>query len=155
MTRLDAPVEVDVEMYRILNAKPDKMPFEGRFRVKGEPKAERRKQWFPKGSVYVTTDQPLCELIVSMLEPTGPDSFFQWGYFHEILQRTEYFESYVGEPLAKKMLSNDPKFKAAFEKALAEDKELEGNHRARLHWFYERSHYMDSQWLLYPIAREQ
>ncbi len=29
MTRLDAPVEVDVEMYRILNAKPDKMPFEG------------------------------------------------------------------------------------------------------------------------------
>jgi len=145
--------EVDVEMYRIRDAKPASSPFEGRFRVTGKPEPEQRKEWFPKGSVYVSTNQPLCELIVSMLEPTGPDSFFQWGYFHEILQRTEYFEGYVGEPLAQQMLKEDSDLQAAFQKALAEDEKLAGNPRARLHWFYERSPYMDERWLLYPIAR--
>ncbi len=46
----------------------------------------------------VSTDQALGELVVLLLEPDSPDSFFQWGFFLEVLQRTEYIEAYAGDP---------------------------------------------------------
>ncbi len=154
MTPIDAPREVDVEMYRIAEAKLAGSAYEGRVRVSGKPVAERRRQRFPTGSVYVTTDQPLCELIVLMLEPASPDSLFQWGYFHEILQRAEYFEVYAMEPLAKKMLASDPALRAEFDQKKASDPAFAGNPRAMLDWIYVRSPYADERLALYPIGRE-
>jgi len=153
MLRIDAPREVDVEMYRIKDAELDAAPYEGRVRVSGNPVPERRRETFPAGSVYIATDQPLCELIVLMLEPAASDSLFQWGYFHEILQRTEYFEIYAMEPLAAKMLEADPELKAEFEAKKAEDPEFAADRRAMLDWLYARSAYYDARHLLYPIGR--
>jgi hypothetical protein len=145
--RVADPREVDVEMYRLHDPKFDSQPFEGRVRVTAKTTIERRKERFPAGSYRVSTDQPLGELIIVLLEPASPDSFFQWGFFHSALQRTEYVENYVVEAMAEQMLASDPALGRDFEHRLAPDQ--------RLDFFYSRTPYSDPRWRLYPIARER
>jgi hypothetical protein len=118
------------------------------------PVAERRRERFPAGSARVVTDQPLGDLAVLLLEPASQDSFFQWGFFHAVLSRTEYVEAYVMEPLAERMLASDPELRAAFLEKLASDPEFRADPGARLDWFYRRTPYHDDRHLLYPVARE-
>jgi len=118
------------------------------------PVAEHRRQVFPPGSVRVSTDQPLGDLAVLLLEPAAPDSFFQWGFFHEVLSRTEYVEDYVMEPMAERMLAEDPDLAAQYLAKLEQDPDFRGDSEARLQWFYEKTPYFDERHLLYPVARE-
>jgi murein tripeptide amidase MpaA len=112
------------------------------------------RETFPPGSIRVPSDQPLGLLAAAMLEAESPDSFLSWNFFPGMLQRTEYIESYAIAPLAEKMLANDAKLKAAFEAKIAAEPEFAKNATARLQWFYERTPYYDSRYLLYPIGRE-
>lgn len=155
---LREPRTIDVAMYRIVP--PGKLeaaePFESRHPVKLEGvKMEQRRETFPAGSVRVPTDQPLGDLAIMMLEPQGADSLFGWGFFNEILQRTEYIEGYVIAPLADKMLKEDPKLKAEFEARLAADPAFSADGPARLQWFYTRTPFADERFLLYPIGIER
>ncbi|MEO1369396.1 MAG: carboxypeptidase, partial [Acidobacteriota bacterium] len=145
-----------VELYRVADAEVDGVPFEGRARVKlaGAPEKLQRQVVFPPGSARIPTDQSLGDLAALLLEPQSDDSFFQWGFFLEILSRTEYVEAYVMEPMAERMLAEDPSLAEAFEQALAEDPELVENPRARLQWFYRRTPFFDDRWRIYPVARE-
>ncbi|MGB7453648.1 MAG: M14 family metallopeptidase [Lysobacterales bacterium] len=129
-------------------------PFEGHIRIDpGEPVKQVIETIFPAGSYRISTDQPLGELLVLMLEPQAPDSFLQWGFFLEIFTRTEYAEAYVMEPLAQKMLDNDAELKTRFEYKLASDEAFAASQYQRLMWFYEQTPYYDKQYLLYPVAR--
>jgi len=152
--RISEPRELEVEMYRLGEVGIDPDPFEGRVRVSVLPTIERRREHFPAGSVRISTDQPLGDLAMLLLEPASPDSFFQWGFFLEVLQRTEYFEAYVLEPMARKMLEEDQELAAEFEKRLAEDEEFAADPRARLEFFYRRTPFYDARHNLYPVARE-
>jgi hypothetical protein len=146
--------EMAVTMYRMQDPKLAKAVFEGHIGVSGNPVPETRKQWFPPGSVRVSTDQPLGDLAILLLEPRSEDSFYQWGFFLSTLQKTEYVEDYIMEPLAKQMMEQDPELAAAFKQAL-QDTAFANNPQARLNWFYQRSGYADDRWNLYPIAREE
>ncbi len=147
--------EIDVTMYRLNDPKLASEPFEGRVRVTATSVAETRREKFPPGSVCVPTDQPLGDLVVALLDPAGPDSFFQWGFFHEVLQRTEYIDGYILEPMAEKMLKEDPKLREEFIAKLATDKDFAASPTKRLEWFYSRTPYYDERWRLYPVAREE
>lgn len=149
-----APRAVEVEMYRLQEPKLAAEPFEGRVNVTARPVAERRRETFPAGSVRISTDQPLGDLAVILLEPAAPDSFFQWGFFLEALQQTEYVEGYVMEPMAEAMLAESPALAKEFEGALAADPELAKSPGERLQWFYRRTPFFDERWRLYPVARE-
>jgi hypothetical protein len=155
METIDAWREIDVTMYRLNDHKLDAQPFEGRVRATATPVEEKRREKFPPGSVRVPTDQPLGDLAVALLEPAGPDSFYQWGFFHEVLQRTEYIDAYIMEPMAERMMQADPKLREAFTKKLAEDKEFASSPTKRLEWFYEKTPFYDERWRLYPVAREE
>jgi hypothetical protein len=144
----------DVEMYRLGEPRFADELYEGRLRVEADVEAFRTHETFPAFSVRVPVDQPLGVLVALLLEPDSPDSFFQWGFFNQIFQRTEYAESYVLEPLAEQMLADDPELRVAFEKRLAEDEEFAASPRQRLYWFYERSPLIDDRWRVYPVARE-
>jgi hypothetical protein len=109
---------------------------------------------YPAGSWRVSSDQPLGTLAAVLLEPLSPDSFLQWGFFHSILQRTEYAEAYALEPLAEKMMAADPALAAEFRKKLTTDAVFRGSADERLRWFYSRTPYFDDRWLLYPVGRE-
>ena len=74
-------------------------PFEGRVQITAKPVAESRIEHYAAGSIRVPTNQPLGDLISILFEPASPDSFLQWGFFHEIFQHTEYIEGYILEPI--------------------------------------------------------
>ena len=155
MEILETPRTVAVEMYRINDAELASKPFEGRVQVSGQPVPEEHQEQFAPGSARVPTDQPLGILATLLLEPGHPDSFFQWGYFLEIMERTEYVEPYFMEPYAKQLLDRDPKLRSAFEEKLQSDSAFRENPGAILAWFYKNSPYYDARYLLYPIGREQ
>ena len=74
-------------------------------------------------------------------------------FFLEILNRTEYAEGYVMEPLAQSMLERDPVLSEAFQKKLLGDPDFAADSTQRLQWFYEKTPYYDSEYLVYPVAR--
>lgn len=151
--------EVKVEMYRIEDPKIENdshqpLPYEGHMQVSANTKPEIRNEIFPTGSAYISTDQPLGDLAIILLEPKSKDSFFSWGFFLTIFQRTEYIEGYVMEPMAKRMLEESPELKKEFEQKIAQDKVFANDPGAILNWFYSKTKYYDDRYLLYPVARE-
>ncbi len=159
MTSLNQPREILVEMYRIENAVIENedhqaIPFEGHLQASGTTRSVRRSQLFPKGSVYISTNQPLGDLAMVLLEPISKDSYFSWGFFLPIFQRTEYIEAYVMEPLAKKMLEDSPALQKEFEEKKTADKVFANDQNAILTWFYSKTKFYDDRYLLYPIGRE-
>lgn len=153
MTRLDSPTQVKARQFWIDSADFAASPYEGHFRVNPKGHWQEVTQTLPAGSVRISTDQPLGNLAMVLLEPAAPDSFLQWGFFNTVFSRTEYMEGYVVEPMAKAMLA-DPAIKAAFDKALA-DPAFAKDPDARLRWFYERSPYYDKAYLRYPVLRQE
>ena len=158
--QIKQPLTTFAEVYRLPGAgiaEPSEWtpnPFEGHIRIDpGEPVKQVIETIFPAGSYLISTDQPLGELVVLMLEPQAPDSFLQWGFFLEIFTRTEYAEAYVLEPLAQKMLDKDAELKSRFEQKLASDEGFAASRKQRLMWFYEQTPFYDEQYLLYPVAR--
>jgi len=155
MERLLEPRDVEVDLYRLHDMKFDTEPFEGHVRLTAKTAVEHHTEHYAPGSVRIPIDQPLGELAATLLEPASIDSFLQWGFFDEIFERTEYYETYVMEPLAEKMLAADPKLKAEFEKKLESDPAFRASSDQRLRFFYERSPYFDARWMLYPVGREK
>lgn len=145
--------EVEVEMYRVTRFELGR-PFEGHVTVAPTLASERRRERFPAGSARVSADQPLAELAALLLEPASPDSFFQWGFFLEVLARTEYVEGYVMEPLGAAMLAEDPALRAEFEQRLKEDAAFAASPAERLQWLYSRTPFADQRHRLYPVGRE-
>jgi hypothetical protein len=147
------PRRVEVERYRL--SEPElAAPFEGRVPVTARVETERVLESFAPGSARVATDQPLGDLAALLLEPQSPDSFFQWGFFHAVLQPTEYVEDYVMEPLGARMLADDAALRAEYEAKLQGDAQFAGSPQARLRWLYRRSVYADARWQVYPVCRE-
>jgi Zinc carboxypeptidase len=153
--RINAPREVDVTMLRLSDPKHAAAQFEGHVRVTATETPERRRERFPAGSVRVPTDHPLGTLATLLLEPSSPDSLFQWGWFNSILSPTEYVEGYIMEPMAERMLAEDPKLAKEFRDKVEADAEFRGNPRARLQWLYERTQWYDERARLYPVGREE
>jgi hypothetical protein len=129
-------------------------PFEGRFMVSASFEATWLDYMLPAGSVRVSTDQPLGALVVALLQPEAPDSFFSWGFFHGMFQRTEYFERYALLPWIEQQLKVDAQLKADFESAKKADVKLQKDGEARLQWFYQRSPFYDATYLKYPVLLE-
>jgi len=152
--RIDAPRDVDVEMDRLGDPKFETAQFEGHVRVTAPATPERRQERFPAGSIRVSTDQPLGTLAMLLLEPASNDSLFQWGFFDSILEPTEYVEAYIMEPMAERMMAEDPKLADEFRKKVESDEAFRGNPTARLWWFYQRTPFYDERARLYPVARE-
>ncbi|HEX6176866.1 MAG TPA: M14 family metallopeptidase, partial [Thermoanaerobaculia bacterium] len=156
MEKTTAPRTMRVEMYRLVDPKLGGTAFEGKVMIESlDVKSETREETFPAGSWRVPTDQPLGTLAAILLEPMSPDSFLRWGWFHSILQRTEYAEAYATEPLAEGMLERDPKLREEFQQKLASDADFRASATERLRFFYERTPFWDERWLLYPVARER
>ena len=152
--QMNAPTKRKLTFYRLKGAKVAASPFEGHMPVSvaGVTTEQIEKTW-PAGSFRVSTDQPLGDLAMVLLEPQSEDSLFAWGFLLEVLQQTEYYENYIMEPMAQQMLDRDPKLRAEWQKAL-EDPAFAKDPAARLNWFYQRTGLTDEEFLLYPVARE-
>lgn len=146
-----------MELQQLVAAKPEfaSKSFEGRVGVSATFTPQWRQMELVPGSVRVSTDQPLGALAVALLQPQAPDSFFSWGFFHGMFERTEYFETYAIIPWIEQQLVADPKLKQQFDEAVKADAKLQTDGQARLSWFYQRSPFYDQAYLKYPILLER
>ena len=149
------PKTVDVEMYHLHDTKISNEPFEGHFNVTAKAQAKKHQETFYPGSVRISTDQVLGDLVVYLLEPECPDSFLAWGFFPEIFSRTEYIEEYAIEPLARWMLAKDENLRKEFELKKKEDPAFVTDKTKVYAWFYERSQFYDDRYLVYPVGVER
>ena len=155
MEILAEPRTVKVEMLYLDDPKVAAATNEGHVPIKVTKVTATTRDWvYPAGSVRISTDQPLGDIVVLLLEPQSSESFFAWGMIPEVLNRVEYIEGYAVAPLADRMLAADPALKAEFEAKLAADPKFAADPDARLGWFYERTPFHDSRYRLYPIGRE-
>ncbi|NMM41504.1 M14 family metallopeptidase [Pseudoalteromonas arctica] len=129
----------------------DKAPFEGRFRVNADFDFVDVPEKSLTGWSKVETAQPFGELATHLLHPKAPDSFFAWGEFNTIFQRTEYMENYALAPYARHMLKDKPALALEFDKKIREDAAFAKDAQARLNWLYEHTPFYDQAYLKYPV----
>ena len=155
----------DVETYHCSGMTWQEPPFEGHHPTfngeamhnpgkYGDCEMIRQKMSFPVGSAVVQLNQRLSKVAVAWLEPAGPDSALQWGFFDSIFEQKEYGENYVVEKLAREMNAKDPKLKVEFENKVASDPVFAGSPAARLAFFYDRSPWAAANRIgQYPVGR--
>lgn len=152
--KINHPVQLELTQLVANEAEFSKQPFEGHQIPTTSFTEEKYQTTLPAGFVRVSTNQDLGKLSVALLDPRAPDSFFKWGFFNQMFQRTEYIESYALIPLANAMIEKNPKLLTQFNQEKAKNKTFANDQRAQLKWFYQRSEYYDKDYLKYPILME-
>jgi murein tripeptide amidase MpaA len=142
-----------VETFRATKATPSPATFEGRTAMMFEGAWQPETRDIPAGSLFVPIAQAKSHLVLTLFEPQEPDSLGSWGFFNSAFERKEYMEAYVAEEVAERMLREDPKVRAEFEKRLAEDEEFRRSPTARLDFFYRQHSSWDERFNLYPVYR--
>lgn len=152
--RLARDTTLTISTWKFSNPKWQSNPYEGRHLLNSfESNEISISRDFPAGSVIVDMAQPGAKIIAHLLEPKGNGSLLYWGFFDAIFEQKEYAENYVMEPLAAKMLTENPSLKTEFEKKKAEDSVFAKNPNAILNWFYSKTPYWDSRKDVYPIGK--
>jgi len=112
-----------------------------------------RYRTYRPGDVWVPLDQRSALVAVHLFEAQAPDGLFQWNFFDTIFLKVEGADDYVMEPIARKMMSEDPRLAAEFQAKLAAEPAFAKDPAARLDWFYRRSRWADPEQNLIPVAR--
>lgn len=154
MTRFKNDTAFTVEVYHITDFQTRNSPYEGHYpHFNTAVKSSEEEMDFRKGDYLVYTDQPGIRYLLETLEPTAPDSFFNWNFFDTVLQQKEGFSPYVWEDLAWEFLNANPDIKAEFENKKSADKDFADNWYAQLDWIHKRSPYYEKAHLRYPVFR--
>lgn len=144
--------EVPVTRYRFTDTRPALFPYEGRMRLEVDTEVVAATMTPGPGWFIVPTRQKGVRCIMQLLEPEGKDSLVSWGFFNAYIERKEYAEKYVMEPLIKKMLDEDQELRAEFEDLLRNDPCMRSDPMKRLEYFYRRSPFFDPNENVYPIV---
>jgi hypothetical protein len=143
----------NVERYLIEEYKTSNRVYEGHFyhnQLKLLPLQQQR--LYRKGDVLVPLGHATDRFVMEVLEPVAVDSYFRWNFFDSVLQRKEYFSSYVFEDTAAELLRNDPELRAAYE----DWKSTQAADRSPwndLYFIYSRSPLAEPDFMMYPVAR--
>jgi hypothetical protein len=151
--RLGRPQTLEIESYRFEDVKFADWPQEGRQIPEYRCIPVRQTRELVAGTVVVPLDQPRAKLAIHLLEPESPDSLVAWGFFNAIFEQKEYAEADRMEPIARRMLADDPALRDEFEARLRTDPAFASDPGRRLDFFYRRSPYWDPACNLYPVAR--
>jgi len=113
----------------------------------------RRARAFRPGDVWVPLDQRSALVAVHLLEARAPDALLRWNFFDTVLERKEYGEAYVVEPMARRMMQDDAELAREFRARLASDPAFAADPHERLDFFFRRSPWADPEQDLVPVAR--
>ncbi len=150
--RIEKPLTVEVESYRLTEPKWATNSFENRLPLSFKAVAITETRTFPANSVLVPLAQETANVAIHLLEPSSPDSLVYWGFFNAVFEQKEYFSDFVMEKIAAEMIAKDAGLKKEFEERL-KDETFAKNARARLNFFYQHSPYSDKRIGVYPVGR--
>ena len=153
-TKLKNDTTFTVESYKIANYETRKSPYEGHYaHYNTNVKSSTVKLRFKKGDYLISTDQKALRYLLETLEPTAPDSFFNWNFFDTILQQKEGFSPYVWEDKAQQFLKENPKLQIEYNVKISYDEDFANNWYAQLDWIYKQSKHYEKSHLQYPVYR--
>jgi Zinc carboxypeptidase len=153
MEQTTKPIEQEFETYRLSAVKFADRQQEGHVGVSFDAKPGTEKIAIAAGSWWVPMKQRRARLVLSMLEPQAPDSLVRWGLMNSIFGGGEGVGEYLSEPIARRMMADNPELRKQFEARLASDPQFAGDSRARLAWWYQQSKYEAGDAGRYPIVR--
>jgi hypothetical protein len=152
-TRLTEDTLIQLEFFKISEFALHSSPNEGRSKVKSANLDEVvRTVKLPKGSVCVFPENQQAILTALLMDPRSTESFFYWGFFNEVLTRTEYIEGYVLEPYMEKMWITDERLRSEWNTFIQENPEATPQQKRQ--WFYRYSPYEDERYLVVPVGIE-
>jgi len=163
MSRTEKSLDQVFETYRFASTKFDAGATEGHVMLTVEPRVVKEKIFIPAGSYWVPMKQRRARLILAMLEPNAPDSMASWGLLNSVFEggggrggrgggRGGVGE-YLSEPIARRMMADQPELRKQFEQKLASDAQFAADPAARLRWWFEQSKYQPEDSGRYPIVR--
>ena len=151
---LEKDTVMTVESYKIENFDTRKNPYEGHYlHYNTTVKSEAKQYEFKAGDLIIETSQPGMRYLLETLEPSAPDSFFNWNFFDTILQQKEGFSPYVWEDKAAQFLKTHPKIQIQFNIKKSYDPDFANNGYAQLDWIHKQSENYEKAHLQYPVFR--
>jgi hypothetical protein len=152
-TRLTHDTLIRLNFCKISDFALQSTPNEGRSKVKSAKFEEVALDvLLPKGSVCIFPQHQQAILTGLLLDPRSTESFFYWGFFNEVLTRTEYIEGYVLEPYMEKMWITDERLRSEWNTFIQENPEATPQQKRQ--WFYRYSPYEDERYLVVPVGIE-
>jgi hypothetical protein len=157
MERISKPVSQEFETYRFTNPKFAATSFEGRVMLDFNARLVTEQITIPAGSFWVPAGQRRARLILSMLEPAAPDSLAKWGFLNAVFEGGGRggrggLGEYLSEPIARRMMADDPELRTKFMQKVASDPEFAADPQARLKWWFDQSKYTPGD-RRYPVVR--
>ena len=153
-TQMENDTTLTVESYKIDDYQTRKNAYEGHYlHYNTKIKSSEEKMVFRTGDYLINTDQKAIRYLLETLEPTAPDSFFNWNFFDTILQQKEGFSPYVWEDKAKQLLRGNPKLQIEYNIKISYDEDFANNWYAQLDWLHKQSGNYEKAHLQYPIYK--
>ena len=154
MKRVKKDTIIEATVYRIKNYETVKRPYEGHYlHYNTETESFIEQVKVIKGDYMISTQQESVRYLLETLEPSAPDSFFNWNFFDTILQQKEGFSPYVWEDMAFEFLESHPEIKKEFEDKKINDSNFSKNWYQQLDWIHKQSNNYEKAHLQYPIFR--
>ncbi|GAB4161883.1 MAG: M14 family metallopeptidase [Winogradskyella sp.] len=154
LTPFKKDTTLTVESYRIESYKTRTSPYEGHYpHYNVKIKTFKENISFSQGDYLVKTNQKAIRYLIETLEPTAPDSFFNWNFFDTILQQKEGFSPYVWEDRAKQVLRENPRLQIEYNVKKSYDKDFAKNWHAQLDWLHKKSKHYEKAHLQYPVYK--
>ncbi len=154
MTEIEHDTLINVVAYKISNYETGKTAYEKHYSHYNTQFTRDTLQWlFHQGDYVIEMGKEHDRFVVEMLEPDGPDSYFNWNFFDAILQQKEWYSPYVFEDKASQLLEENAELKAEFNELKRTNPDFEANGRAQLHWLYLHSEHYEKEHLTLPFFR--
>ena len=153
-TQLKNDTILSVEAYKIGGYQTRTTPYEGHYmHYNTNVNTSITKVSFRKGDYLIPTHQTAIRYLLETLEPSAPDSFFNWNFFDTILQQKEGFSPYVWEDKAKQLLDDNPKLQMEYNVKISYDEDFANNWYKQLDWLHKQSKNYEKAHLQYPVYR--
>ncbi|WP_282044254.1 M14 family metallopeptidase [Winogradskyella flava] len=154
VSKFEKDTTITVDAYRIEDYQTRKNAYEGHYpHYNTKVKTVEQKLRFRQGDYLVKTEQKSIRYLLETLEPTAPDSFFNWNFFDTILQQKEGFSPYVWEDRAQVLLRTNPKLQIEYNIKVSYDEEFVNNWYAQLDWIHKKSKNYEKAHMQYPVYR--
>lgn len=156
LTELQNDTTILVTSYIIDSFETVKQPYEGHYLHSNVHISIDNIPWtFRKGDYLIPLGTNKDRFILEMLEPEGPDSYFNWNFFDAVLQQKEHYSPYVFEDKAAEILAKSPKLKAEFElaKTTLQGTSSQMTAAEQLEWVYKHSAHYEKEHRRLPVFK--
>jgi len=154
LKRLSKDTIIEVSSYYIKDYETSKRPYENHYNhYNTKVTSNTQMIQYYKGDIVIFTHTYGMRYVMETLEPTAPDSYFNWNFFDGILMQKEWYSDYVFEDIAANLLKKDKALKDSLEAAKKNDPNLAKDGEAQLAWVYHHSEYYEKTHNRYPVGR--